>query len=86
MMQTAVQTHSQIEANLYKIDIRQKKFRHQWIIADNYQIRKLQSVCKRNPTFYQINTRAAVTHWLRCCATNLKVAGSIPEGVIGIFH
>ena len=24
--------------------------------------------------------------WLRCCATNRKVAGSIPDGVIGIFH
>ena len=28
----------------------------------------------------------AVTQWLRCCATNRKVAGSIPDGVIGIFH
>ena len=28
----------------------------------------------------------AVAHWLRCCATNRKVAGSIPAGVIGIFH
>jgi len=27
-----------------------------------------------------------VAQWLRCCATNRKVAGSIPEGVIGIFH
>ena len=27
----------------------------------------------------------AVTQWLRCCATNRKVAGSIPGGVIGIF-
>jgi len=24
--------------------------------------------------------------WLRHCATNQKVAGSIPDGVIGIFH
>ena len=23
---------------------------------------------------------------LRCCATNRKVAGSIPAGVIGTFH
>jgi hypothetical protein len=30
--------------------------------------------------------RAAVAQWLRCCATNQKVAGSIPDGVIGIFH
>jgi len=28
----------------------------------------------------------AVAQWLRCCATNQKVAGSIPDGVIGIFH
>ena len=24
--------------------------------------------------------------WLRYCARSLKVAGSIPDGVIGIFH
>jgi len=24
--------------------------------------------------------------WLRRCATNRKVTGSIPDGVIGIFH
>jgi hypothetical protein len=28
----------------------------------------------------------AVAQWLRCCATNRKVAGSIPADVIGIFH
>ena len=28
----------------------------------------------------------AVAQRLRCCATNRKVAGSIPDGVIGIFH
>ena len=28
----------------------------------------------------------AVALCLRCCATNQKVAGSIPAGVIGIFH
>ena len=27
-----------------------------------------------------------LAQWLRCCATNRKVAGSIPDGVIGIFH
>ena len=35
-------------------------------------------------TLNQIGT--AVAQWLRCCATNRKVAGSIPDGVIGIFH
>jgi len=28
----------------------------------------------------------AVAQWLRRCATSRKVAGSIPGGVIGIFH
>ena len=32
----------------------------------------------------KIGTAAA--QWLRCCATNRKVAGSIPAGAIGIFH
>jgi hypothetical protein len=27
-----------------------------------------------------------VTQWLRYCTTNRKVAGSFPDGVIGIFH
>ena len=27
-----------------------------------------------------------VAQWLRCCATNRKVAGSIPDYVTGIFH
>ena len=27
----------------------------------------------------------AVVQWLRCCATNRKVAGSIPAGVFGFF-
>ena len=28
----------------------------------------------------------SVAQWLKCCATNGKVVGSIPAGVIGIFH
>jgi len=31
------------------------------------------------------NLGTAVTQWLKCCATNRKVAGSIPDGVIGMF-
>ena len=27
----------------------------------------------------------AIAQWLRCCATNRKVAGSIPAGVTGFF-
>ena len=33
-------------------------------------------------TFVVVTT---VAQWLRCCATNRKVAGSIPSGVIGFF-
>jgi hypothetical protein len=27
-----------------------------------------------------------VAQWFNHCATNRKIAGSIPDGVIGIFH
>ena len=30
-------------------------------------------------------TGTAVGQWLRCCATNRKVAGSIPTGASGFF-
>jgi hypothetical protein len=32
-----------------------------------------------------LNGGTAVAQWLRHCATNWKVAGSIPDDVIGIF-
>jgi len=35
---------------------------------------------------YFVNTGSAVAQWLRYCATNRKVTGSIPDGVIEIFH
>ena len=35
---------------------------------------------------YYSSSGTAVAQWLRCCATNRKVAGSIPDGVFGIFH
>jgi len=34
---------------------------------------------------YQYILYLAVVQWLRCCATNRKVAGSIPRGVSGFF-
>jgi hypothetical protein len=40
--------------------------------------------------FYVYHIRVAgplmVAQWLRYCATNRKVAGLIPDSVIGIFH
>ena len=32
-----------------------------------------------------ISAGTAVAQWLRCCATNRKVTGSIPAGVSGFF-
>ena len=53
-------------------------------------------VCSFSPTLtcmmIRVNLRdicvcvgTAVAQWLRCCATNRKVAGSIPAGVSGFF-
>ena len=39
-----------------------------------------------NTKCYKIYVGTAVAQWLRCCATNRKVAGSIPADAIGIFH
>ena len=39
-----------------------------------------------NLVVYLFSWGTAVAQLLRCCATNRKVAGSIPDGVIGIFH
>jgi len=35
---------------------------------------------------YPKDVGTAVSHWLSSCATNRKVSGLIPDGVIGIFH
>ena len=35
-------------------------------------------------TYWQ-HTGTAVAQWLRCCATNQKVAGSIPACISGFF-
>jgi len=50
------------------------------------------SVCYMHNVFvvvqeiYIIHASEEVAQWLRCCVTNRTVAGSIPDGVIGIFH
>jgi len=36
--------------------------------------------------YIHLYVSTVVAHCLRCCATNRKVAGSVPAGVIGIFH
>jgi len=35
--------------------------------------------------WYSVLLGTEVAQWLRCCAKNRKVAGSIPVGVIGFF-
>jgi len=46
---------------------------------------KLVEVLRDFIPYFQANG-TAVAQWLRRCAKNRKVAGSIPAGVIGIFH
>ena len=43
-------------------------------------------ISKKNYVAYYKELRTAVAQRLRCSTTNPKVAGSIPDGVIGIFH
>ena len=38
-----------------------------------------------NPQYHLVCGTSVVAQWLRCCAANRKVAGSIPVGVIGFF-
>jgi len=51
----------------------------------------LDKTCRDNQnTHFMFNNiffpGTAVAQWVRCYATNRKVAGSIPDGVIGIFQ
>jgi hypothetical protein len=47
---------------------------------------KVNGVLINNCKTYIFDWGHAVAQWLRHCATNRKVAGSIPDGVTGIFH
>jgi hypothetical protein len=49
-------------------------------------VRELQILNVLVGYFKGIRGPLMVAQWLRYCATNRKVAGSIPDGVIGIFH
>ena len=44
-------------------------------------------VCSSAATIYSLylHLRTAVAQWLKCWATNRKVAGSIPAGAVGVF-
>ena len=59
-------------------------FRDAWTKAEMSYV---EQYCKRICTrFEHLYGGTAVAQWLRCCATNRKVTGSIPDGVNGIFH
>jgi len=48
-----------------------------------------QNVRSKQETSVESNVELGNTRWRSCwrhCATSRKVAGSIPDGVIGIFH
>jgi len=46
---------------------------------------EIQSTCSELFVNTKLLLRTAVAQWLRCCATNRKVAASISAGVIGFF-
>jgi len=46
---------------------------------------KVPVICVRFLCDYTFFVGTAVAQWLWCCATNRKVAGSIPAGVSGFF-
>jgi hypothetical protein len=60
--------------------------------AATYNVRKLIShnlfitVINNNYIPYFLSGRTGWHNWLRHCGTSRKVAGSIPDGIIGIFH
>jgi hypothetical protein len=52
----------------------------------NFGRTKMLSSSKFENSISQTWGALMVTQWLRYCATNRNVAGSIPDGVIGIFR
>jgi len=50
-----------------------------------YMFRTVFPSITRGSRLYIREPGYAVARWLRCCATNRKVAGSIPAGVSGFF-
>jgi len=66
------------------------EFNSSWVFWYYHCVSLQTAACSRRLTSelsrVQCGVGTAVAQWLRCCATNQKVAGSIPDGVIGIFH
>jgi len=74
---------------LYTVDRIRKYFVARQQSKRNPLLRFHGNKCHANaPEYYVIRkfAVAAVAQWSRFCAINHKVAGSVPAGVIGIFH
>jgi len=67
-------------------------FRQNWKLFEctNSNARLAKKAAEENPFLYsplmKLGVGRAVRSWMRHCATSRKVAGSIPNAVIGIFH
>jgi len=55
-------------------------------IGPPLQIQASENLSFKTSVTKQLKWGTAVAQWLRYCATNRRVAGSIPAGVIGILH
>jgi len=72
----------------------QQTWEHVWVQPQDIHINRCSSQDRfvyrslLPPVTIYISTKTlrTVAQWLRCCATNRKVTGSIPDGVIEIFH
>ena len=77
---------SSSEANRWYSQNARKTELHAWMLNENSEQWSINRLTNSFPFIAQIKRETAVAQWLRCCVTNRKVAGSIPDGVIGIFH
>ena len=91
MNSTAVQRALTLSLT-YELNSVALKIDNSWFTAWNMPQRMVSELILRkiqHCTFYWHTQKIkgnAVAQWLRCCVTNRKVAGSIPAGIIRIFH
>ena len=55
-------------------------------VCSEIHTKHINTQCGQNVELLNVKLVVGVAQWLRCCATNRKVAGSIPDDVVGIFH
>jgi hypothetical protein len=63
----------------------QLMYKYIYVFAGSHHILCTLTRCYKY-IIYRSRVGHAVAQWLRHCATNRKVAGSIPDGVTGIFQ